>query len=34
MSKQALGSKSIQDGLKKALMGPGRLYEALQERAA
>ncbi|ABN76963.1 type I restriction endonuclease subunit R [Cereibacter sphaeroides] len=34
MSKQALDSPVIQKGLKDALMGPGRLYEALRERAA
>jgi len=33
MSKQALGSEMVQEGLKDALMGPGRLYESLQERA-
>ncbi|ULB09192.1 hypothetical protein ORIO_04540 [Cereibacter azotoformans] len=34
MSKQALEPPLIQRGLKDALMGPGRLYEALRERAA
>lgn len=34
MSKQALDPPVIQKGLKDALMGPGRLYEALRERAA
>ncbi|GEK69718.1 type I restriction enzyme, R subunit [Paracoccus denitrificans] len=34
MSRQALESPTIQAGLKAALMGPGRLYEALRERAA
>nr|WP_010399234.1 type I restriction endonuclease [Paracoccus sp. TRP] len=34
MSRQALESPAIQAGLKAALMGPGRLYEALRERAA
>ncbi|MFT3688880.1 type I restriction endonuclease subunit R [Paenirhodobacter sp.] len=34
MSRQALESQAIQDGLKAALMGPGRLYEALRERVA
>ncbi|WP_313349146.1 type I restriction endonuclease subunit R [Paracoccus sp. (in: a-proteobacteria)] len=34
MSRQALESRAIQDGLKAALMGPGRLYEALRERVA
>ncbi len=33
MSRQALESPAIQAGLKAALMGPGRLYEALRERA-
>lgn len=32
MSRQALESQPIQDGLKAALMGPGRLYEALREQ--
>jgi len=32
MSKQALGSEVVQEGLKDVLMGPGRLYEALQEQ--
>ncbi|WP_024844889.1 type I restriction endonuclease subunit R [Paracoccus pantotrophus] len=34
MSRQALESQTIQDGLKAALMGPGRLYEALREQGA
>jgi len=34
MSKQALQSATIQQGLKEALMGPGRLYETLRDRAA
>ncbi|WP_238986663.1 DEAD/DEAH box helicase family protein [Paracoccus sp. MKU1] len=34
MSRQALESQAIRDGLKAALMGPGRLYETLRERAA
>ena len=33
LSKQALGSPKIQDGLKDALLGPGRLYEALRARS-
>lgn len=34
MSKQALESQAVQEGLKDALLGPGRLYEALRDRAA
>lgn len=34
MSRQALESQAIQDGLKAALMGPGRLYETLRDQAA
>ncbi len=34
MSKQALGSQAVQDGLKDALLGPGWIYEALRDRAA
>jgi type I restriction enzyme R subunit len=34
MSKQALDSQAVQEGLKDALLGPGQLYEALRERAA
>ncbi|MBV0893650.1 hypothetical protein KTN05_17950, partial [Paracoccus sp. Z118] len=34
MSQQALESQAVQDGLKAALMGPGRLYEALRDQAA
>ena len=34
MSRQALGSQEVQADLKAALMGPGRLYEELRERAA
>ena len=33
MSKQALESERVRDGLKDVLLGPGRLYEALRERA-
>ncbi len=33
LSKQALGSPKIQDGLKDALLGPGQLYEALRARS-
>lgn len=32
MSRQALGSQTIREGLQAALMGPGRLYEALREK--
>lgn len=34
LSKQALESPRIQDGLKDALLGPGQLYEALRARAS
>lgn len=33
MSKQALNSERVRDGLKDILLGPARLYEALRERA-
>jgi len=33
MSKQALESEKVRDGLKDVLLGPARLYEALRERA-
>ncbi len=32
MSKQALGSASVREGLKDVLLGPAQLYEALRER--
>jgi len=32
MSKQALGSESVREGLKDVLLGPAQLYEALRER--
>ena len=32
MSKQALDSETVRDGLKDVLFGPGRLYEALRRR--
>jgi type I restriction enzyme R subunit len=32
LSRQALGSKKIRDGIKDALLGPGQLYEALRAR--
>lgn len=34
MSKQALDSDRVREGLKDVLLGPGQLYEALRERAA
>jgi type I restriction enzyme R subunit len=34
MSRQALGSQSVREGLKEVLLGPGQLYEALRDRAA
>ncbi len=33
MSKQALNSEKVRDGLKDILLGPGQLYEALKEKA-
>ncbi|WP_395330758.1 type I restriction endonuclease [Novosphingobium sp. BL-8H] len=33
LSKQALGSQTVRDGLKEVLLGPGQLYEALRSRA-
>ncbi|KQZ94309.1 type I restriction endonuclease subunit R [Mesorhizobium sp. Root157] len=33
MSKQALESQKVRDGLKDVLLGPGQLYEALREKA-
>jgi len=33
MSKQALGSERVRDGLKDVLLGPAQLYEALREKA-
>jgi type I restriction enzyme R subunit len=33
MSKQALDSQRVRDGLKDVLLGPGQLYESLRERA-
>ncbi|MDB5479881.1 MAG: hypothetical protein JWO83_934 [Caulobacteraceae bacterium] len=33
MSRQALGSQSVREGLKEVLLGPGQLYEALRDRA-
>ncbi len=32
MSKQALDSSKVRDGLKDILLGPGQLYEGLRER--
>lgn len=34
MSKQALDSAKVREGLKDILLGPGRLYEALRTQAA
>ena len=34
MSEQALGSERVRDGLKDVLLGPGRLWEDLRDRAA
>jgi len=33
MSKQALDSERVRNGLKETLLGPGRLYEALRARS-
>jgi type I restriction enzyme R subunit len=33
MSKQALDSEKVRDGLKEVLLGPAQLYEALKEKA-
>jgi type I restriction enzyme R subunit len=33
MSKQALDSPRVRDGLKDVLLGPAQLYEALRDRA-
>jgi type I restriction enzyme R subunit len=32
MSKQALDSSQVRDGLKDVLLGPGQLYEALRSK--
>ena len=32
LSKQALGSQKVRDGLKEVLLGPAQLYEALRNR--
>jgi type I restriction enzyme R subunit len=32
MSKQALESERVREGLKDVLLGPGQLYETLRER--
>jgi type I restriction enzyme R subunit len=32
MSRQALGSETVRDGLKDVLLGPAGLYEALRMR--
>lgn len=33
MSKQALGSEKVMQGLREILLGPAQLYEALKERS-
>jgi type I restriction enzyme R subunit len=33
MSKQAIDSERVRDGLKDVLLGPAHLYEALREKA-
>jgi type I restriction enzyme R subunit len=33
MSKQAIDSEKVREGLKDVLLGPGQLYEALRDRA-
>jgi type I restriction enzyme, R subunit len=33
MSKQAIDSERVREGLKDVLLGPGQLYEALRDRA-
>jgi type I restriction enzyme R subunit len=32
MSRQALESEKVREGLKDVLLGPGQLYEALKEK--
>jgi type I restriction enzyme R subunit len=34
MSKQAIASERVREGLKDVLLGPAQLYEALRERAS
>jgi type I restriction enzyme R subunit len=34
MSKQALDSERVRNGLRDILLGPARLYEALRDRSA
>lgn len=34
MSKQALESEKVRNGMKDILLGPAQLYEALRERSA
>ena len=34
MSKQALDSEKVREGLKDVLLGPGQLYEQLRRRSA
>jgi type I restriction enzyme, R subunit len=33
MSKQAIDSERVREGLKDVLLGPGQLYEALRDKA-
>jgi type I restriction enzyme, R subunit len=33
MSKQAIDSEQVRDGLKDVLLGPAQLYEALRDKA-
>jgi type I restriction enzyme, R subunit len=33
MSKQALDSEEVRDGLRDILLGPAQLYEALRDKA-
>jgi type I restriction enzyme R subunit len=33
MSKQAIASERVRDGLKDVLLGPAQLYEALRDKA-
>ena len=34
MSKQAIDSEKVHEGLKDVLLGPAQLYEALRDRAS
>jgi type I restriction enzyme R subunit len=33
MSKQAIGSERVREGLRDVLLGPAQLYEALRQKA-